>query len=105
MGSTARRMTKHNTRRSWQGPTPGPWIWDKHGDLHGKDGNAVINPNLRGDVLSGVNREADARLIAAAPDLLAALEAIVNDDGFPDQFAYRAEAIARAAIAKAKGEA
>jgi hypothetical protein len=48
-------------------PTPGPWRWDQHGDLRGKDGNAVINPDLRGDVLSAVNREADAGLIAAAP--------------------------------------
>lgn len=38
-------------------------------------------------------------------DLLAALEEIVTLEGFPDQFAYRAEAIAIAAIAKAMGEA
>lgn len=49
--------------------TEGPWEWDKHGDLRSKDRNAVINPNLRSGVLSGINRQADARLIAAAPRL------------------------------------
>jgi chromosome segregation ATPase len=34
--------------------------------------------------------------------LRAALKEIVDDDGFPDQFIYRAEAIARAALAEEK---
>jgi hypothetical protein len=48
--------------------------------------------------------EADARLIAAAPDMLAALVLLVDGDGKPDE-CPRALAAARAAIAKAKGGA
>ena len=48
--------------------------------------------------------EADARLIAAAPDMLAALVLLVDGDGKPDE-CPRALAAARAAIAKARGEA
>ena len=80
--------------------TPGPWA-----PYHLSDGSWAVA--RRDDVLPPLAwtvNEADARLIAAAPDLLAALEEIVNLEGFPDQFAYRAEAIALAAIAKAKGK-
>jgi len=48
--------------------------------------------------------EADARLIASAPDMLAALVLLVDGDGKPDE-CPRALAAARAAIAKARGEA
>lgn len=60
-------------------------------------------------VQTGAEADANARLIAAAPDLLAALEglvAILNDGGWigdnpePGSPGY----IARAAIAKARGE-
>ena len=50
--------------------------------------------------------EANARLIAAAPDLLEALKIIAS--GGADQFAWsltKAELIAREAIAKAEGKA
>lgn len=49
------------------------------------------------------NAEANARLIAAAPELLEALEAIINDGGkfVMTQETHRA---ARAAIDKARGE-
>lgn len=43
------------------------------------------------------------RLASAAPDLLAALESLVGDDG--DLFSPTAMEQARAAMAKAKGEA
>lgn len=48
--------------------------------------------------------EADARLIAAAPDMLSALMLLIDGDGKPDE-CPRALAAARAAIAKAKGDA
>ena len=89
--------------------TPGPWKWDNHGDLRGKGRNAVINPGLRRDVLSAVNYEEDARLIAAAPDLLAALEGVLEAmeetraSRRPLQVSADDVALIRAAIAKAKG--
>jgi hypothetical protein len=54
-----------------------------------------------------LNQEANARLIAAAPDMLAALERIADpsnygSDGGWDAASYPDE-IARAAIAKARG--
>ena len=51
-------------------------------------------------------QEANARLIAASPDLLAACEWIVQPDhaiGSNAEFKEKATEIARAAIAKAKG--
>jgi len=52
------------------------------------------------------NNEANARLIASAPDLLAALESLVEMDDDPIRYmaccSYRIDA-ARAAIEKAKG--
>jgi hypothetical protein len=50
--------------------------------------------------LSRMECIANARLMAAAPDLLAALKAI---DALPSELAGEAWAIARAAIAKAEG--
>lgn len=97
--------------------TQGPWVADL-GEAYRvraqRDGGQVaIMMNLKGPHGMGGRRDGDevaanARLIAAAPDLLAALEAILPDAianhiGGPDTQA-RIDA-ARAAIAKAKGEA
>lgn len=49
-------------------------------------------------------RRANARLIAAAPDLLAALHQMLNDLTDGDDEAHTAVKRARAAIAKATGE-
>lgn len=55
--------------------TPGPWAKDKYGQLKNPDGNPV---DVWGCGLSIASRstetEANAALIAAAPDLYAALE-------------------------------
>jgi len=103
--------------------TPGPWV-HRPGQT---DGHWIIGlPNdipecigLRGDeymCVSGICTEPDARLIAAAPELLEALQALVSDaedaevfsrqQGFHDIAAERRGRInaAFAAIAKAKGE-
>ena len=93
--------------------TPGPWFWnpyrttitqadpslppqpDKHTVALFYQGHGVPPP-----------RPADARLIAAAPDLLAALEAIANPRRGTPEETWDVQEIgdfARAAIAKATG--
>lgn len=71
-------------------------------------GSVLVDPecwvvDATGDV------EAEARLIAAAPDLLAALEAVLEwiDTGMVDGVGFDDASVAqslRAAIAKAKGD-
>ena len=87
--------------------TPGPWeiTVDQYGNLD-------VTMEGAGDMLADLkgcpNAEANARLIAAAPDLLAALEALRGDLlRYPNDDARR-EAIvnaAEAAIAAARGDA
>jgi len=84
--------------------TPGPW------KVRARFDNEVLIPGYAPLDLGGVQAEenyetaqADARLIAAAPDLLAALEtwAANRRDVAGDEWLV---AIAEAAIAKARGE-
>ena len=89
--------------------TPGPWDVEPKGSRHfvdGADGLTVAYIDRAG-VRERIEIEANARLIAAAPTLLEALEAVL-----PDLEHYVAThgpgpdnrlAIARAAIAKARG--
>ena len=84
--------------------TPGPWHVDEHNDVSSKERH-VATPSFYGDD----SDDANANLIAAAPDLLAALLAFdVSEDGehcFCDEHPHVARCnSARAAIAKAKGE-
>ena len=84
--------------------TPGPWRLDEGQSsrvylIDGKDG-AV------GELVFAETRNpADARLIAAAPELLEALQELMDDDAPWDGMRW-ADACdkARAAIAKARGE-
>jgi hypothetical protein len=89
--------------------TPGPWKAEKENAHTGQvatchgDGDGwweIWSPNW-GD---GINAEANARLIAAAPELLEVLECIldISEDIIPLGSCGEK---ARAAIAKAKGEA
>lgn len=95
--------------------TPGPWRAVDTRDGGGQWGAVYAGPNC----ICGGMREADARLIAAAPELLAALERLTSyaadihsesDDGvltpMRDEHpgAWRMIDAARAALAKAKGE-
>jgi hypothetical protein len=79
--------------------TPGPWyemngvVWAGSGVVGLPDGPTIV---------AEVENEADARLIAAAPDLLAALEFIAAW-GMPSTV-NPVKSRARAAIAKAKGK-
>ena len=83
--------------------TPGPWHIG---------GRTILRPTLTifhkpfglGDVAE-VYEEANARLIAAAPELLEALKEIADTDPVDAALdPQRAVRIARAAIAKATGE-
>jgi hypothetical protein len=83
--------------------TPGPWIVAR--DMRGTGNmlvDGVVNAEGRGIANCGTNGEGNARLIAAAPDLLEALESLLNDQR---DASLPALVRARAAIAKARGEA
>ena len=87
--------------------TPGPWnTMVSAGSVWGSDGEWVCDPS-NGNAYPTDRQRANARLIKAAPDMLAALEAIVADAEYlalvGDNHARRMAA--KAAIAKAKGEA
>lgn len=78
--------------------TPGQWHVDKFGDVYSANGDFCI-AGCRGviDVEADKN---NAMLIAAAPELLEALQAVVRvADRATDEFD-----MARAAIAKALGQ-
>ena len=92
--------------------TPGPWfaeqdglwqVWHNEGIAHIAEVSVGVMPDHSG--------KANAHLIAAAPDLLAELQNIANADpskwdaDMRDQFQQWAQSRARAAIAKAEGDA
>ena len=96
------------TERNLYGPNYGPWKVEPHAAK--RDywwiGNA---DTLIAEVPAyDETAESDARLIAAAPDLLAALETIANSEPMDgDSFVCdfdTLQSVARAAIRKAKGE-
>ncbi len=80
--------------------TPAPWVFEKGQVGNKSDANLPILPvaTIETYALSGDSAEANARLIAAAPELLEALELAVKN---PDGQWYD---VAQAAITKAKGE-
>ncbi len=87
--------------------TPGPWFvngpWNIQADTHTEIPVIVahITP-MRGEWASA--REANATLIAAAPDLLAALQRSLNWlSSYPGGLAHNTWEQAHAAIAKAEG--
>ena len=94
--------------------TPGPWVWEHwQMGLTAQNGTSVLAYyDYEGMSLHGKTEdehEANAHLIAAAPDLLEALDRMIaeydlwggyNDDGFKSGTILSA----RAAIAKAKGQ-
>ena len=100
--------------------TPGPWTITEDGRIQAPNLDAkcweqqqhkhIASAPFAADALTpitmGSERAANARLIAAAPELLAALEFITSAaETEPGMEIYRAHLEqARAAIAKAKGE-
>ena len=106
------------------GFTPGPWIQDHRkgsdgmyrtevfSERHGGIATCEWTPNNLGNGVTETYREANARLIAASPDLLDALKGL--DDAFcANDYATsegrsvgrKALIAARSAIAKATGKA
>lgn len=90
--------------------TPGPWaISQSHGFRTGAPANAYTINGACGTVATTPNpnvasNAANARLIAAAPELLAALQALL--EVVPQTYDCRHElADARAAVARATGDA
>lgn len=89
--------------------TPGPWAADdQHNPLIYSDAARAYvaqvlayTDGTTGTLRAGV--DADARLICAAPAMLAALRLLVRGDGQPDECA-RAMRAAREALALAEGQ-
>ena len=89
--------------------TPGPWIAHEgaifqekpHGEV-----SPLICDTINGRKFTGEERGANARLIAAAPELLDALQSLlarVSSDIIANQCWHEEQRAARAAIAKATG--
>ena len=98
--------------------TPGPWIVcecdesaivyieQDRGALHDEEPSTIGEIDLAGDGIDKDTGLANARLIAAAPDLLAACEELVRGfDGETDctELLDMIDKVARAALSKAKG--
>lgn len=91
--------------------TPGPWVKDRLDQLRAPDGRQV---GVWGAGMAWVSRddeaEANAKLIAAAPDLYSALERLQRNfalllSGKPVRDVAETEAEVNAALRKAHGEA
>jgi len=89
-------MTGQNAMALKANFTPGPWVVQVHRDTTSVEGRyTTVAPDVSND---------DAPLIAAAPDLLAALRNMVEQSASPDYNFGPCDAAmtaARAAIAKA----
>ena len=91
--------------------TPGPWEHDSYIGLDPYDdpdepfveiGGVRWMPN-RVDIPAAIEAKANACLMAAAPELLEALENLERTSGLPAIVDDPSRVAARAAIAKAKG--
>jgi hypothetical protein len=86
--------------------TPGPWMVDRPGTLfHIRTMDEINGTVATCDPCDFATQEqlANARLIAAAPELLEALRELVESVAISDPGVYDLDA-ARAAIAKATGQ-
>lgn len=88
--------------------TPGPWMLAMHPGMpfiHANDNTeSGIAEIFDSDFIDSDTKEANARLIAAAPDLLAALEQALAESGCDgDLCMHQWHDAARAATARARG--
>lgn len=81
--------------------TPGPWIVELGNQISTHEFQPVGVAHV---MRQGGCEEANARLIAAAPDMLEALQAIVEADGQPDEVLQIAMIRARAVLSKINQE-
>lgn len=91
-----------------QGHTPGPWhaaVQYESAERAMTTGYSTIYANNGDGDYIGQVLNANARLIAAAPELLDTLKRIASMDVFNDQAAILARNEARDAIVKAEGDA
>ena len=93
--------------------TPGPWYAEQDGNsdnwsVASEDWGGIVTRICYPDPKVDTSAEADARLIAAAPDLLAALsdclESLSRMPGSPGAYRITCMTQARTAIAKAAGD-
>ena len=84
--------------------TPGPWTHEGHGDITGTENGRKYDVACVYLRLPAGRQEANAKLMAAAPDLLNALIEIVSADDAHELTQKHIES-ARATIAKATGGA
>lgn len=80
--------------------TPGPWTSNEFREVLAPNERTIARAHLDSRTRTDAETMANARLIAAAPDLLAALIDIVENEQFSSILRWGA---ARDAIAKAEG--
>jgi hypothetical protein len=85
--------------------TPGPWVIDPNDNLIVMAEDVrVVADCAHALAMGAMEAESNARLIAAAPELLEALKAVEDwDDNEQDGLPRRLTASVKAAIAKATG--
>jgi hypothetical protein len=84
--------------------TPGPWRISQHDDFRIECGALTIANVVENSMHRMDEAQANAKLIVAAPDLLAALEAIADQWMTKGEVGVSKIDAARRAIAKARGE-
>ena len=85
--------------------TPGPWIWSAGLSIWRESDSQIVSSVACDSVFNPTEEEvSNARLISAAPDLLAALESLLDDADVCEVAGDDAIRQARSAIAKASGE-
>ncbi len=80
--------------------TPGPWTLSEHSELPDRQYEIVLPHRDAMESIADVNNAANAHLIVAAPDLLVALQGMLD---YCDEYGEQSE-LARAAIKAATEE-
>jgi len=86
--------------------TPGSWAVSPYNNITSRNGTVAKTEQMPGN--DDAERKANANLIAAAPDLLSALQemmSVFKDHEQYDEESAEVVSMARAAIAKAEGVA